>query len=69
MTPIEHIKTVMFRSAPLSEEEKQAFLQFSLQLKRQLDSLQEELEKANKSTESLKNLRHLIDSLPGISVF
>lgn len=66
MNPLEHIRAVMFRAAPLSEEEKEAFLQFSAQLKRQFDDVESLLEQAGKSTESLKNLKHLVESLPGI---
>lgn len=68
MTSIEHIRSVMFRASPLSEDEKQAFIQYSERLKRQLDEIEKQLEQAGKSTESLQNLRHLLDSIPGISI-
>lgn len=63
-----HLREVMFRATPLSEEEREAFTTFSLQLRRQLDAAEDALERAGAPTTSVQALRYLLEAVPGFSV-
>jgi hypothetical protein len=65
---LELLRGVMFRAAPLSPEERDAFVLYSAQLRRHLDAIEETLEGAGKSTGSAQALRYLLEALPGITV-
>ena len=65
---IERLRAVFFRAAPLSPEEREAFITFSGHLKRQLDAAEEELLLAGRSTDSIQAARYLLEALPGITV-
>jgi hypothetical protein len=58
----------MFRAAPLSPEEREAFVLFSAHLRKHLDAVEEDLTKTNRPTDSVKALRYLLEALPGITV-
>jgi hypothetical protein len=58
----------MLRAAPLSDEERDAFVRYSAQLRRHLGAVEEALESAGKSTGSAQSLRYLLEALPGITV-
>lgn len=63
-----HLREVMFRASPLSPEEREAFVVFSAQLKRQLDTTEELLERVGGSTDSVRALRYLLEAVPGFTV-
>lgn len=65
---LELLRGVLFRAAPLSEEERDAFAVYSGQLRRHLDAVEEALESAGKSKGSAQSLRYLLEALPGITV-
>jgi hypothetical protein len=65
---LELLRGVMFRAAPLSPEERDAFVLYSAQLRRHLDAVEEALKSAGKSTGSAQALRYLLEALPGITV-
>jgi len=65
---LELLRGVMFRAAPLSPEERDAFVLYSAQLRRHLDAVEEALLSAGKSTGSAQALRYLLEALPGITV-
>lgn len=65
---LELLRGVMLRAGPLSEEERNAFVRYSAQLRRTLDAVEERLEGAGESTISAKTLRYLLEALPGITV-
>lgn len=65
---LELIRGVMLRAGPLSEEERDAFVRYSVQLRRSLDAVEERLEDAGEPTISAKTLRYLLEALPGITV-
>ena len=58
----------MFRAGPLSFEEREAFVTFSGQLKRQIDATEDALERVGASTASVKALRYLLEAVPGFTV-
>jgi hypothetical protein len=65
---LELLRGALLRAAPLSTEERDAFLLYSGQLRRQLNAIEETLEIAGKSTDAVKTLRYLLEALPGITV-
>lgn len=65
---LELLRNALFRAAPLSTEERDAFVLYSGQLRRNLNAIEEALEDANKPTDAVKALRHLLEALPGITV-
>jgi hypothetical protein len=65
---LEHLRVVMFRAAPLSPEEREAFVLFSAHLRKHLDAVEEDLTQTNRPTDSVKALRYLLEALPGITV-
>lgn len=65
---LELLRAALLRAAPLSMEERDAFLLYSGQLRRQLNAIEEVLETAGKSTDAVKTLRYLLEALPCITV-
>jgi hypothetical protein len=73
MDVLEHIRAVMLRASrvePLSEDERDAFVLFSAQLKRQLDAIEERVLVSDDRAvlDAVRTLRHLLEAMPGISV-
>lgn len=73
MDVLEHIRLVMLRASraePLSEDERDAFVLFSAQLKRQLDAIEERALVSDDRVvlDAVRTLRHLLEAMPGISV-
>lgn len=73
MDVLEHIRAVMLRASrvePLSEDERDAFVLFSAQLKRQLDAIEERALVSDDRAvlDAVQTLRHLLEAMPGISV-
>lgn len=56
------------RSAPLTDDEREAFIAYSAQLSRHLDAVDEALRAAGQDTSHVVALRHLLDALPGVMV-
>lgn len=67
---LELLRTAMLRAAPLSEEEREAFLRYSAQLRRNLEAVDEALEAQGLPApiEAAKKLRYLLEALPGITI-
>lgn len=63
-----HLREVMFRATPLSEQERIAFDVFNGKLKRQLDATEDALERAGASVTSVQALRYLIEAIPGFTL-
>jgi len=63
-----HLREVMFRATPLSEDERIAFATLNGQLKRQLDATEDALERTGASVTSVQALRYLIEAIPGFTV-
>jgi hypothetical protein len=73
MDVLEHIRAVMLRASraeSLSEDERDAFVLFSAQLKRRLDAIEERALVLDDRVvlDAVRTLRHLLDAMPGISV-
>jgi hypothetical protein len=65
---LDTIRDVIYRAAPLSDDEREAFVAYSAQLARHLDAIEAAQTRAGQDTSSLVALRHLLDALPGVMV-
>ena len=65
---IDIVRAVVQRAAPLTDDEREAFIAYSAQLSRRLDAIEEALQSAGQDTSQVTALRHLIDALPGVMV-
>lgn len=67
---LELLRGAMLRASPLSEEEREAFLRYSAQLRRNLEAVDEALQATSSpvSIEAAKKLRYLLEALPGITI-
>jgi hypothetical protein len=65
---LDMVRDVIYRSAPLSDDEREAFIAYSAQLARHLDAIEATQRNAGQDTSSVVALRHLLDALPGVMV-
>ena len=65
---LDTIRDAIYRSTPLSADERDAFVAYSAQLRRHLDAIEDQLKGAGQDTSSVTALRHLLDALPGVMV-
>jgi len=65
---LDTIRGVIYRSAPISDDEREAFIAYSAQLARHLDAIEETQKSAGQDTSNVVALRHLLDALPGVMV-
>ena len=62
------IRDAILRAAPLSDDEREAFVAYSAQLARCLDAIEDAQRQAGQDTSQVTALRHLLDALPGVMV-
>jgi hypothetical protein len=65
---LDTIRAVIMRSAPLTDDEREAFISYSAQLAKHLDAIEEAQRSAGQDTSHVVALRHLLDALPGVMV-
>lgn len=65
---LDTVRAVILRSAPLTDDEREAFIAYSAQLSRHLDAIEEAQRAAGQDTSHVTSLRHLLDALPGVLV-
>ena len=65
---LDTICAVMHRAAPLTNDEREAFVAYSAQLAKHLDTIEATQKQAGQDTSSVVALRHLLDALPGVMV-
>ena len=65
---LDAVRAVIMRAAPLSDDEREAFVAYSAQLVKHLDAIEAAQKQAGQDTSSVVALRHLLDALPGVMV-
>lgn len=65
---LDTVRDVIYRAAPISDDEREAFISYSAQLAKHLDAIEEAQRAAGQDTSHVTALRHLLDALPGVMV-
>lgn len=68
VTVLDTLRRVIHRAAPISDDEREAFLAYSALLSKRLDTIERAQREAHQSTEHVAELRKLLDALPGVMV-
>lgn len=65
---LDTIRAAIYRSAPISDDEREAFVAYSAQLCRHLDAIEEAQRNAGQDTSNVMAVRYLLDAIPGVMV-